>query len=75
MPIDLAPKEFLELVFCNGTKGYDKKNCSCKRSVIFCSSICGFCQIDNICNNEAPTPDEDQEDAYDNDIPENMSCS
>lgn len=57
---DPAPQESLELIFCKCKKGCGN-NYGCKRADWYCSSTCGYWQIDSSCTNSTHTiPDENE---------------
>lgn len=49
MEQEVSPEFILKMIFCN-CKTSCTKQCSCKKSSIFCSNLCGFCQ-GNSCDN------------------------
>lgn len=49
MEQEVAPEFILKMIFCNCKTGCIKQ-CSCKKSSVFCSNLCGSCQ-GNSCEN------------------------
>lgn len=55
-----APETLLNIIFCNCKMGCEK-GCTCRKSGLFYSSVCGYCQIQNCTNIMVPEIEEQNE--------------
>ena len=56
-----APKNLLELIFCNCNTSSCGKACGCRKADLFCSVVCRYCEI-NGCTNFSQIVGESAED-------------